>query len=653
MMTISIAYDEYKIIQLKHLQMRRFILLLVLPLFYNTYAQTGIPVPEMTHCDTKAMNFMSTFNIPSMTFALAKDGKLVYSRAFGNADLSATIPTQPYNMFRIASVSKPITSIGIMKMMEDGLLNMNDKVFGTGGILENHWVFSNANITDNRVYDITVQMLLEHTGGWDSNINCNPNPTSPYPWFFAGCHPIDIPLRVTQVFGQPNPVREEHLIQYILEKPLNYDPGTTYAYSNMGYLILSEIIEEISGMDYEAWMQQEIFNPLGIFDMHIGENLLADKREREGEYVGNGYTTLDLYGSGNTVPWTYGGASVNAMDGHGGWIATARDLVRLLVAVDGFATKPDILSPASIATMSTPSSVFQNYAKGWQVNASNNWWHSGAIGGTASFWVRSNNGYTWAIIMNKRIVDGSSNAFWAQLDALGWNCIAGTSTWPTHDLLESPTINASNLQSTNITESGMTLSWTIGNGTSRIVVAKEVSGPADNQGYYDAYPLDGIDYTANSTLGVGDALGDGSFVVYNGTETSMNLQGLNGDTDYAIRVYDYKKNTANGNNALYLLGNVNEIVASTSTLSINSNDLDTQIKLFPNPAHKTITLQNNGNMKLTSATITDVNGRVVQTISLENMHLQKEISLSDYSSGVYLVKINGLNGSITKRIMKN
>jgi CubicO group peptidase (beta-lactamase class C family) len=425
--------------------MKYIILFLLIPFTFATYAQTGIPIPEMTHCDTQAQSFMNTFDIPGMTMALAKDGKLVYSRAFGNADLDGNQPTQPYNIFRVASVSKPITSIGIMKMMEDGLLNMNDKVFGSGGILENHWVFSNANITDNRVYDITVQMLLEHSGGWDSSVNCNPNPTTPYPWFFSGCHPIDIPLHVTEVFGQPNPVKEEHLIQYILEKPLNHTPGAVYAYSNMGFLLLSEIIEEISGMDYEAWMQQEIFNPLGIFDMHIGENLLEDKREREGEYVGNGYSNLDLYGSGNMVPWTYGGASVNAMDGHGGWIATARDLLRLLVAVDGFSTKPDILSPFSIATMSTPSSAFQYYAKGWQVNASNNWWHSGAISGTASYYVRTSNGYTWAIILNKRIIDGNSGAFWGALDALGWNCISGTSSWPTHDFFESPTVNASNI----------------------------------------------------------------------------------------------------------------------------------------------------------------------------------------------------------------
>lgn len=631
--------------------MKRFLLLLILLLSFVTYPQTGIPVSEMSHCDTQAISFMNTHGIPGMTFALAKDGKLVYSRAYGNADINGTEATQPYNMFRIASVSKPITSIGIMKMMEDGLLNMNDKVFGTGGILENHWVFSTANITDNRVYDITVQMLLEHNAGWDSSINCNPSPTNPYPWFFAGCHPIDIPLRVTQTLGQPNPVKEEHLIQYILERTLDYTPGTTYAYSNMGFLILSEIIEEISGMSYEAWMQQEVFNPLGIYDMHIGENLLADKKEREGEYVDNGYTTLDLYGSGNSVPWTYGGASVNAMDGHGGWIATSRDLVRLLVAVDGFTTKPDILQPATITTMTTPSVPASFYAKGWSVNVYNNWWHNGSISGTTSYFVRSNSGYTWAIILNKR---GTTNSFWSGLDNLGWNCLSGTSTWPTHDLFDLPTVNASDLQTSNINDDSIDLSWVNGNGISRIVVAKEIINTSSRiAGNFDVYPLDGTDYTANSQFGQGDNLGDGSFVVYNGTGNTVTLQGLTESTDYAIRVYEYTKNTNNGNNALYLIGNVSEVVETTATLSINSNELDSSINLFPNPTKDIVVLQNSQNISLLSGIIIDVNGRILQTINFEDMSTQKEISLLNFSNGIYFVKINSINGSIVKQLVKH
>lgn len=270
----------------------------------------------MTICDTQAQNFMTTFNIPSMTFALAKGGELKYMRAFGNANITGTETTQPYHLFRIASISKPITSVGIMKMVENGDLNLGDQVFGTGGILENHWYFQNSTIIDARVYEITVQNLLEHAADWDRTVDCFPNPTTPYPRYFGGCNPIIAPLHITESQGEPNPVKEEHLINYLLERNLNFATGTVYTYSNMGFLVLSEIIEKVSGLTYEAYMQQKIFNPIGIYDMHIGENLAADKKEREGEYVGNSFTTLDLYGSGNLVPWEYGGFSLNAMDGH-------------------------------------------------------------------------------------------------------------------------------------------------------------------------------------------------------------------------------------------------------------------------------------------------------------------------------------------------
>ena len=78
------------------------------------------------------------------------------------------------------------------------------------------------------------------------------------------------------------------------------------------------------------------------------------------------------------------------MDAHGGWIATARDLVRLLTAVDGFPSRPDILSAATIQTMTTPSANNINYAKGWQVNSAGNWWHGGSLHGSYSWMVRTN-----------------------------------------------------------------------------------------------------------------------------------------------------------------------------------------------------------------------------------------------------------------------
>ncbi len=511
----------------------------------QVHAQTGIPVPQMTQSDVIIKNFLTTYNIPAATVAIAKDGRIVYMRAFGNSNIAGTVPTQPYNLFRIASLSKQITSIAIMKMMQDGQLTMASKVFGTGGILEHHPVFSAANITDSRIFNITVQQLLEHSAGWNRDLNCNPNPTTPYPFFLSGCDPISFPLRVTMLTGTTNPVKKDALIKFLLEKGLDFNPGTSYNYSNIGYLILGEVIEQISRLSYEKYVQDSILAPLGIYDMHIGKNLLADKQEREGEYVGNGYTTLSCYNTGQYVPWEYGGFSVEAMDAHGGWIASGRDMLKLLTAVDGFATKPDILSPATIATMVTPSANNQYYAKGWSVNPFNNWWHTGALDGTASEQVRTSNGYTWIIILNKRNI--TNNNFWSDVDNLGWNCLAATSTWPTWDLMASPTVNASGISFSNVSDNSVTVSWASGNGNSRLLLVK-----ADSN--VNAYPLDGTDYTANASFGSGSTTGNSNYVLYNGTGNTVTVNGLAAGKKYYFRVVEYNKNSVTGNNALYLLG---------------------------------------------------------------------------------------------------
>ncbi len=166
------------------------------------------------------------------------------------------------------------------------------------------------------------------------------------------------------------------------------------------------------------------------------------------------------------VPWTYGGMNVHAMSAHGGWITTARDFVKLVSAVDGFATKPDILSASTINVMTTPSTVEANYAKGWQVNTYGNWWHTGAIAGTSSEVVRAGSGYIWFIIANKRGVDTN---FWTDLDNLGWNILSATSSWPTWDLMLAPTQNASNISFSNITSTSATVNWVNGNGAKRLL----------------------------------------------------------------------------------------------------------------------------------------------------------------------------------------
>lgn len=509
-------------------------------------AQTGVHVPQMATCDNLVQNFMTTHNIPGLSMAIAKDGKLIYHRGFGNADIAGTEPTNPYHLFRIASISKPITSIAIMKLYEDGLLNMNDRVFGTGGILQNHPFLSTANITDGNIYSITVQHLLEHSAGWDRGVDCFPNPTTPYPWYFSGCDPIAVPMHVTQSNGTTNLVTNEDMIYFLLEKGLNFPPGTDYKYSNIAYLVLGEIIEQLSGMSYESYVKTQILEPIDACDLHVGGNYLSEKKEREVEYTGNGSTTKNMNGDGTNVPWAYGGYNINAMDAHGGWIASTRDMVRLILAVDGFPTVPDILNSSTINVMTTPSSNNQYYAKGWFVNASNNWWHGGSLSGTATFAARIHNGYTWAVFLNKKVIGATSTAFWNDLDGLPWGCVNNITTVPSHNLMLTPTSAASINNFVPLNNTVCLINWTPGNGTKRIIVGK-ANSPVDR------FPVDGNTYIASSNFGSGSHLGNQNFVVYDGAGSGASVSNLTDGTSYFFRVFEYNESTATGNNKLYLL----------------------------------------------------------------------------------------------------
>jgi len=445
-------------------------------------AQTGIPVPELAGCDAAIGTFMTQFGIPGLALALSRDGRTVYDRAFGTADLAASEPTEPYHRFRIASVSKSITSIAIQRLIEAGRLGLDDVVFGPGGLLEGDPKLAGAAISDPRIAAITVRMLLEHAAGWDRDIDCISGPATPYPW---------------------------------------------------------------TGMPYEEFVRSDVLEPLGIYDLHIGQSLLAAKQEREVEYHGQGYLTLSSYGTGEWVPWEYGGFRVETMDAHGGWIATAGDLVRLLVAVDGFATKPDILAPASLARMTTPSAANAYYAQAWAVNPYDNWWHTGSLDGSASEWVRTSGGFAWAILMNSR-ADGG-DAFFSALDQLGWTCVGAATGWPAYDLMAAPRLPASDLHATASGAGAVTLAWSNGDGGWRIVVVSPVASRR-------AFPEDGVDYAAAADWASAAPIGDGGKVVYDGTGSSVQVTGLAPGAALRARVFEYARSATTGQHALHLRG---------------------------------------------------------------------------------------------------
>ena len=388
------------------------------------FAQTGVSVPKIVNVDKVFSNFMSEWNIPGGSIAIVKDGRLVYARGFGYADKESNELVKPHHLFRIASVSKPITSIAIMKLVEDGLIDVDAKVFGTNGILRGS---DYSTILDPRVENITVRHLLHHTSGWGF-INGDRDPT------FSTIH-------IARELREDLPIGPVSIIKFMLTtQTLDSEPGTNYFYSNFGFCILGRVIEQVSGKSYENYVKTELLNPLGISEMQLGRNLYENRAPNEVKYYDFPGASLSnsVYGTGERVPRPYGGFNIEAKDSGGGWIASATDLARLLVAVDGFNTKPDILSQPTIQLMTTPSAENNRYGMGWRVNQADNWWHTGSLSGTSSIFVRTSGGLGWAVLFNTR--PSNWRDFTLPMANMVWEAIRGIDSWPTHDLFEETTL---------------------------------------------------------------------------------------------------------------------------------------------------------------------------------------------------------------------
>jgi N-acyl-D-amino-acid deacylase len=385
----------------------------------TTMPVTGRAVPELASVDRAVMDLMVRWGIPGGAIAVVKDGRLVLARGYGYANVERKEPVQPDALFRIASVSKPFTAAAVMTLVEAGKLDLDARAFA---LLPDLPALPGAT-EDPRLATITVRQLLTHSGGWDRDVSFDP---------------MFRTSEAAAAAGVPAPAGTNTIIRWMRGKPLDFDPGQRYAYSNFGYAVLGRIIEHVSGEPYESYVRAHVLVPAGITRMRIGHSLPAQRASGEVSYYDRSSGT-SVFPSGGTVPFPDGGFYLEAMDSHGGWIASTVDLARFITAVDGRPTRPDFLSSTSIGEMTArpaglwPGSAYY-YGFGWLVRpAEGNWWHDGSLPGTASLIVRTGSGLAWAVLFNARdMLVGSQ--FESQIDATIWQGINGVTSWPAHDL---------------------------------------------------------------------------------------------------------------------------------------------------------------------------------------------------------------------------
>ena len=397
-----------------------------------TPAQPEIPISGaalsgLGSFEQSVRDLMRKHGIPGGAVALVRDGKLIYARGFGYADVENKTVVQPDALFRIASVSKPITSAAVMKLVEEGKLALDDRV----APFIAHLAPAPGATVDPRWEQITIRHLLNHTGGWDRT---KPN---------GGFDPMDRPLTAAAAVNAPAPASAETIIRYMKGLPLDFDPGTKHVYSNFGYAILGRVIERVSGMRYEDFVRARVLQPVGANRTRSGKSRMNGALADEVRYYVSGLglnapMVPSVFPGEGAVPLNYGGYHLEAMDASGAWVSSTVDLLRLVTHIDGRASPPDILSAGIVETMTgSGATVCPDgacyYAGGWfvrPVQSGTTWWHGGDLPGTKAILVRSYYDVSWVALFNT----GAPNSLVNELEAALWDALGKMTSFPTHDL---------------------------------------------------------------------------------------------------------------------------------------------------------------------------------------------------------------------------
>lgn len=359
-------------------------------------------------------DFMKKWHIKGASVAVVKNGDLVFTKGYGYADAEQEQELETNHMFRIASVSKLITAVAVMKLVEHGELSLDDYVFGEDGLL-NDSIY--LNYRDWRVKLITVRHLLSHTGGWSN---------------WRG-DPMFLSRIIFNTMECENAPNLETIISYVLSKrKLDFKPGTRSFYSNFGYAVLGKIVALVSESTYEEYVQKNIFRPLGIKNIKPGRNFLSGRYPNEVKYyTHDGGKSPSYFDWDVRVPRQYGGNDIETLGGAGAWVASAPALMKLLVAIDGYDDKTDILSKESIELMIQTTQKTDPF--GWRgTNEKGYWWRTGSFSGTSAIMVRQPDSTSWVVLFNTSTWKGDkfTPIVYQKMEKI----IQNVDQWPEHDL---------------------------------------------------------------------------------------------------------------------------------------------------------------------------------------------------------------------------
>jgi N-acyl-D-amino-acid deacylase len=352
----------------------------------------------LEHLDAAMLRTIRRHHLPGGALAVCKDGRLVYARGFGYADLAAREPVTPTSRFNLASCTKPFTAAAVLHLADAGKLRLDDPVFRR---LKGVRPPAGAEV-DPRIYKITARQLLYHASGL----------------------PRDLP-------GKARDATLEEYVGRAMATRLVFDPGTRSEYSNIAFLVLRLVVAQAAGEDYEAYTVEKVLRPAGVKDVALA----AHKHK----YL-SGEVRRYRLGSPEPVPGGQDGPP-----GGGCWVASAVEAARFLTAVDSSRGERMFSERAFREMVAPPPPPWSAKRKdghpglGWDVARQEGkeflYHKNGSIAGVATYMEHRPGGVDWVVFFNaspgaeKDEEEGGRAWREGVIEA-----VAATKRWPAGDL---------------------------------------------------------------------------------------------------------------------------------------------------------------------------------------------------------------------------
>jgi N-acyl-D-amino-acid deacylase len=345
--------------------------------------------------DDLMAELMIRWTIPGCAVAVVKAGTMVHWQGFGYADRERKIPVERDTLFRVASVSKPITAVAVLRMVERGKFALDTPL---GELLPEDV----RDASDPNIARVTVRQLLQHSAGWDD-----------------GDHD-EVALRndvrrLARLAGPGGSVTPADIVRHRFKRPLDFMPGTDHAYSNFGYVVLGRIIERATGKPYPDAVREIAFTAPGTDCTAIigaaGLNELDPREARYYDFPG-AQPVEAVLSPGKATAWPDGGIATTQLDSALGWVTSAPSLAlftdRTFAALHG---RSGLLTEKTvrevIARPAPPLWVGAEayYGLGWRVRPLPEGpciWHGGSMPGTSALVVHDPGDVSIAVVMNSR-----------------------------------------------------------------------------------------------------------------------------------------------------------------------------------------------------------------------------------------------------------